>query len=444
MRTIHLSMALGAFLIAATCYAKGPAMGDTSTYCIGRFLVDVPKDAQINGQAYQYLYGRIDSKHSAAVQDELATDVTKKENALKRVKAEQGYSLDSTASVGPASKIVISKSEPFGRVHYAFDAFRADANTVFSMQASPFNDAIFKNEVLSALKTQLLPNLRARAAGEVPSQSDFCLKDGFIANSGRAAQFEDAGISFKFAQWPGVLVSVRTMTITKTGEPSLLKRMGSGGVPDAFKNLASRIQILRRGGREINGRSGEEMLSTAPVEGGFHLHQFKWEAQGTSIDEPLKPTLVVELQSGMTLSNGEPVRPKLTDEQAIAVFDAVASSLRIRPTEADKTSAVDLLPDVPLGALSQTALFVLKPAGGCAPEANGHTLDGGGRQDFVAGSVLPPAYVPSTPTIAEGLLGKRPRYAVSTTWQSVDYGAIENKESGVTNLAPLPPNGPKV
>ena len=443
MRTIHLSMALGAFLLAATCHAKAPPMSDTSTYCIGRFLVDVPKGAQISGQAYQYLYGRIDSEHSAAAQDELAADVTKKESAL-RVKADQGYSLDSTVSAGADSKIVISKSEPFGRVHYAFDAFRADANTVFSMQASPFNDAIFKNEVLPTLKTQLLPNLRARAAGEIPSQPGFCLKDGFIANSGSAAQFEDAGISFKFAQWPGVLVSVRTMTITKTGEPSLLKRMDSGGVPDAFKNLASRIQILRRGGREINGRSGEEMLSTVPAEGGFHLHQFRWEAQGTSVDEPLKPTLIVELQSGMTLSNGEPVRPKLTDDQAIAVFDAVASSLRIRPTRTDKTSAADLLPDVLVGALTRTGTVCPQTDWWTCPAANGRKLDGGGQQHFVAGSVLPSAYVPRTPTIAERLLGKQPRYAISTTWQWVNYGATENKESGATDPAPLPPNGPKV
>jgi hypothetical protein len=433
MRKIHLSMAFCAFLITLTCYAKGPVMSDTNTYCIGRFLVDVPKDAQINGQAYQYLYGRIDSEHSAAAQDELATDVTKKESALKRVKADQGYSLDSTVSAGADSKIVISKSEPFGRVHYAFDAFRADANTVFSMQASPFNDAIFKNEVLPTLKTQLLPNLRARAAGEIPSRPGFCLKDGFIANSGSAAQFEDAGISFKFAQWPGVLVSVRTMTITKTGEPSLLKRMDSGGVPDAFKNLASRIQILRRGGREINGRSGEEMLSTVPAEGGFHLHQFRWEAQGTSVDDPLKPTLIVELQSGMTLSNGEPVRPKLTDDQAIALFDAVANSLRIRPVGDVKTGDADPSPTLPLGALAQTGSICPQKGWWTCPEASSHELEGGARQHFAAGTILPTATVLGTPTIADRIRGIQPRHVINTTWRLVDYDADQIDSKGTTD-----------
>ncbi|MEX3954787.1 hypothetical protein [Trinickia sp. EG282A] len=40
-------------------------MSNTKTYCIGRYLVDLPADAQINGQAYDYKYGRIDSSKSS-------------------------------------------------------------------------------------------------------------------------------------------------------------------------------------------------------------------------------------------------------------------------------------------------------------------------------------------------------------------------------------------
>lgn len=240
-----------------------------------------------------------------------------------------------------------------------------------------------------------------------------------------------------------MLISVRTVTIAKVGEPTLLQRADSDSVPEAFANVVNRIRVLRRGHRLINGRDGEELLETVPAEGGYHLHQFRWEAQSTAVGDALKPTLIVEFESGMTSVNGDPVRPKLTDEQAIAVFDAVASSLRIRPTGTDKTSAGDLPLDVPRGALTQAETVCPQTGWLTCPEAYGHKLDGDDRQHFMAVSVPPPTYVPSTPTIAERLLGKRPRYAISSTLQFVDYGATGNKEGGLTNPAPLPPTGLK-
>ena len=37
-------------IVAVNCYAKDPQMSETKTYCIGRYLVDLPADAKINGK----------------------------------------------------------------------------------------------------------------------------------------------------------------------------------------------------------------------------------------------------------------------------------------------------------------------------------------------------------------------------------------------------------
>jgi hypothetical protein len=442
MGTIHLSMALGAFLIAATCYAEEPAMSDTNTYCVGRFLVDAPRDAQINEQVYEYLLGQVASDTSATDEQHFEELMEKREGDLKAGKRKDGYMLTAVQTPSPTIRVFELSQNLLMGPSLALEAYRWDRGRVFSVSQKGFDAKKYPN-ILSLLQVDFLPNLHARNAEDIPSRPGFCLNDGFIASDGRAHQNEDAEISFKFARWPGVLISVRTVTIAKVGEPTLLQRADSDSVPEAFANVVNRIRVLRRGHRLINGRDGEELLETVPAEGGYHLHQFRWEAQSTAVGDALKPTLIVEFESGMTSVNGDPVRPKLTDEQAIAVFDAVASSLRIRPTGTDKTSAGDLPLDVPRGALTQAETVCPQTGWLTCPEAYGHKLDGDDRQHFMAVSVPPPTYVPSTPTIAERLLGKRPRYAISSTLQFVDYGATGNKEGGLTNPAPLPPTGLK-
>lgn len=433
MRTIRLSIALGVFLITATCYAKEPAMSGTNTYCIGRFLVDIPADAEVNGEAYQYLFGRIDSQRTGMDAESFSADMEKRIAAWRATDENKGRTLKSVVTSDPTARALVTSQKLFGKRNYGFEAYWLKDHHLFTLKTQDMDEAVFRERVLPRLTNELLPNLRARKADEVPAQPGFCLKDGFIANDGSVQQFEDAGISFKFAQWPGVLVSVRTVTVTKVGEPTLLHRMDSGSVPAAFANLVGQIKTLRRGKRDVNGRQGEEILETVPAEGGYHLHQFRWEAQGTGVKEPLKPTLVVELESGMTSVNGDPVRPKLTDDQAIAVFDAVANSVRIRPVGDVKASEADPHPTLPLGTLAQTGSVCPQTGWWTCPEASSHEFEGGARQHFAAGTVLPMAIVLGTPTIADRIRGRQPRHALNTTWRLVDYDADQVDSKGTTD-----------
>jgi hypothetical protein len=432
MGTIHLSMALGAFLIAATCYAKEPARSDTNTYCVGRFLVDAPKDAQINEQAYEYLLGQVASDTPAADEQHFAQLMEKREADLKAGKQKDGYTLKAIRTPSPSIRVFELSQNLLMGPSLALEAYRWDRGHVFSVSQKGFDAKKYPN-ILSRLQADFLPNLHARNAEDIPSQPGFCLNDGFIASDGRAHQNEDAGISFKFARWPGVLISVRTMTIAKVGEPTLLQRVDSGSVPEAFANFVNRIRVLRRGHRLINGRDGEELLETVPAEGGYHLHQFRWEAQGTTVGDALKPTLVVEFESGMTSVNGYPVHPKLTDDQAIAVFDAVANSVRIRPVVDIKTSAADPLPTLPLSVLVQTGSICPQTGWWTCLGASSHVLEGGGPQHFTAGTVLTTATVLSTPTIPDRIRGRQSRHALNTTWRLVDYDADQIDSKGTTD-----------
>ncbi|MEX3954789.1 T6SS immunity protein Tli4 family protein [Trinickia sp. EG282A] len=322
---------LCASFITLTCHAKAPHMSDIRTYCIGRYVVDVPADAQINGEDYRYMFGRIESQATPFDIESFNKMVDRRADELRAINEDKGRTLKGTISATPTARALITSENVFGSKNYGFEAYWLAQHTLFTLKAMDMDEVVFETRVLPKLQNQLLPHLQARSQEETPTQPGFCLKDGFIANDGTTSQFENAAISFKFAQWPGVLVSVQTMTVTKLGQPSLFQRVDGVGLPDAFKNLVSQIRILRRGQRTINGRAGEEILSTLPTDAGYRLHQFQWEADGMEVSNGLKPTITVELESGMTQENGVPTRPLLTDEQAIALFDAVANSVRLRP-----------------------------------------------------------------------------------------------------------------
>ncbi|WP_258187579.1 T6SS immunity protein Tli4 family protein [Trinickia symbiotica] len=335
---MRFAMALCASLLIPVCYAKEPLMSETKTYCIGRYLVDVPADAQINGQSYEYRFGRIETDQSAETAQGFQEKMEAREAELRAGKQKDGFQLTNVRRPSSSiwvfdlyQKLLLGPSS-------GFETHVWEHGTSFSMEETGYEPATL-GHVLAELQTNLLPNVHARPSDSIPTAPGFCLKDGFVANDGTTSQFEDAAISFKFAQWPGVLVSVETMTLTKLGQPSLLQRIDGGGLPAAFKNLVSQIRILRRGQRTVNGRAGEEILSTLPTDAGYRLHQFQWEADGTEIGNGLKPTITVELESGMTQENGVPTRPLLTDEQAIALFDAVANSVRLRPVSTSATVA---------------------------------------------------------------------------------------------------------
>ena len=424
MASKKILMALGASLLHLVCCAKEPLMNDTKTYCVGRYLVDLPADAEINGQAYEYGFGRIDSEHTDLNAEGFFAWIAKRAKALQAVGEKGGRSLKSVVKAGPNAEVLVTSEKMYGDDNFGFEAYRLSGDRLFTMKKMDMDQSVWEQTVLPRLRDQVLPGLRARQASDIPSQSGFCLKDGFIFDDGKVRQYESAGISFKFVGWPGVLVTVQTMTVTKLGEPKLLKRLNSGDVPAQFKNLVSSIHTIRQGERTIDGREGQEDLSTVPTDLGYRVHQFRWEAQGNHVLDPLDPTLIVELESGMTRdSDGNPERPKLTDKQAVAVFDAVLQSLRFRSGGKDAAITGDVAPSaaLPLGALAQTGTRCPQTGWWTCPEATANKIEGGSRQWFEAGTVMPVAQVMPKQSLVERLTGRQQKHSVNTVWKLVAY-----------------------
>jgi len=404
-------------------------MKDTKTYCFGRFLIDLPKVAEINGQAYEFIFGKIESERFLKGEQAFAEKMKGREEELKAGKHEEKFDLISakTPPSTPNSRVFgVSKKLFVTKItNYGFEAYRLVGSTLFSMRETNYDrDKI--DSVLQRLETRLLPNLSHRPPDKIPDEPGFCIENGFIADDGKTPQYEKAGISFKFKQWPDVFVSVYARTNGDKLEESLLSRIEKP-FPAELADAAKSIKILRKGKHVVGQHQGEEVLDALPTGQGYFVHDLVWDVPG----EPRSifvPHIHLELKTGNGRSvNQRYMRPSLTDKQAIELFDAIVNSIRLRPTTPGKTSTAEPTPTddpgtdkrLPLG--TKVSSLRSCPESGfyeCSPDAPG-VAD---HRIFIAqGRPMPSATIMAPKRGVARFLGAQEQKEVETTWTLVAY-----------------------
>ena len=399
---------------------------DTKTYCFGRFLIDLPKEAEVNGQSYEFMFGKIESERFLKGEEAFAQKMKEREDALRTGKHENGYSFNGVRNPMPNARVfkIEKKLTVIKGTNYGFDAYLLNKGLLFSMKETAFDeDGI--DSVLQRLETRLLPNLRYRRPGEIPAEPGFCVENGFIADDGKTPQHEYAELNFKFKQWPDVIVSVSSTRSQKI-HPSLLERVHSKPLPAEFVEVAKEVKTFREGKHDVGPLKGEEILEALPTDQGFFIHRFVWDTQGKS-NSAIEPAFYFELQTGV--AGAQDTRPSLSDTQAIELFDTIVDSIRLRPTTPGKASAMDInpgpssdsdtVPRLPLG--TQVSSLRSCPESGvyvCAPDALGVAQ----RELFIErGRPMPAAFAHQAARGIAGLLGAQQPKEVETLWTLVAY-----------------------
>ena len=405
-------------------------MSDTQTYCFGRFLVDLPKTVQVNGQRSEYMFGAIETGRTPPKQnihqDGFVEMMKTREAELRAGKHEEKFTLVEVRSTNlPKARIFKLTKKLISLSAFGFEAYQSNGGVLFSMQQlSVGADGI--DSVLKDLETRLLPNLRARKSNEIPGEPGFCIKEGFIADNGKTEQYEKAGISFKFKEWPDVTVLVSATRSSKL-QPTLTERT-SKPFPAEFAEAAKKIKVLRQGKRVVGPLQGEEILDSLPTEEGYFVHHFVWDTQGKP-DSANEPALYFKFETGVNPGNGSrTIRPSLTDKQAIELYDRIVNSIRLRPTTPGKTSDTSINPsgnDSPvsprLPLKSKITSASNCPQTGiweCAADAPGITE----RRRFIeTGQPMPYGVTQKPAKGMGGLLGKMDDDTEEITWTLVGY-----------------------
>lgn len=100
----------------------------------------------------------------------------------------------------------------------------------------------------------------------------------------------------------------------------------------------SHFHTFRRGPLKIAGIQGEELLERISESNYTASQSFTWESIWKK-DDVFAPFLALELSTGHSRISGQPVNPSLSDAEALALWDRMLSTLRVRPTKAAKLAA---------------------------------------------------------------------------------------------------------
>jgi Tle cognate immunity protein 4 C-terminal domain/Tle cognate immunity protein 4 N-terminal domain len=385
---------------------------NVTTFCMGRFVIDLPAGSTISGGNYKYDFARID-KPRAMNQAQFEKETGEREAKLRASKHRKEPSLlRSSQRPGATSLVLAFWEEDFSEYQVKVDGYKWAGGVSFLVR-----DQVDTSKQDFGLKrmTEILSRLGPRPDTEIPTEPGYCFGGGFIANA--EWENEQAGIDFRIAGQPDVGVSVDILPVaSRKRDKPLLDRMG--GALSQLGNMASMVRVLRKGDREIASFKGQEYLVTGPNSGGLRGHSFIWETQGEGTLQ--EPSIRIEFVSSRQDEKGNPQQTKLTDEQALALWDRIVSSFRLRPVnDAPSKKTSDAGPLAPLGTTSVTGR-VCPQTGLWACDEDAAAL-GGGTQYLHAGERMPHAVVTPPPSMWQRLRGQAPTQRLATVWTLVDY-----------------------
>jgi hypothetical protein len=224
-------------------------------------------------------------------------------------------------------RLILAKSQPFGRLMYSLDAYKFLGNgytAISSVRALNKNNI---QETVSDYETYL-NGVRYRSDREIPKEAGFCIANGFIANDGKVSQVENANLYFKLKKNPDVAIRISSDVYFKK-EKGLIER-GKEATAKQPAEWTTKIKVIKEGERIVNGRKGEEHLESFPSDDKMGTaHLLAWETLG-EIGNPLTPGLSLRIYTGEG-GAGETLSSSISTQEVVAIYEAVIKSIRVRP-----------------------------------------------------------------------------------------------------------------
>lgn len=415
-----------------------PIFEKTKTVCFGQFIVEVPVSSTVVygptsvDAPIQYFPGE-----SSKVHERVAMQLVEVEKDREFFYEDEvakfplfGKVFDGAV---PGQKLVFGSKSQVAYTIYSFVPVDKD------LYIQQINSATSKDESIASLN-KVASHLRTRALDEIPADTGTCIDGGFVSWQ---PEYEQVSVGIRFREFPDVHLSVQVLKNRgHLPEDSDLETRLKGAEKDGG-NWYSRVTFFRRGPRQLGNWKGFEALALKPAQDNIkESHEFHFISLGAP-NAPLQPQLDIQLDTGASGHKMGAVKPSLSNEEAVALWDKLTSSIRVRPVGGKKVSSA---------APPKTPLSTLVGTGGMCPQTGwwqcveGDNIDGGRRRHFTEGEAMPYAILLGEPNLWQKLTGDRPRHTRATVWKLVDYDAepaapspIADETSPLAALAPTRP-----
>ena len=135
-------------------------------------------------------------------------------------------------------------------------------------------------------------------------------------------------VSFKSKRMPDVLIEFSSNSLLAESDGGLLSRRA--GKQSLLDKIGLRSDIIRRGKISIAGRAGEEILEKGKQHGKV-MRLLTAEALLLKPATFTQPSFAISMTMGGQLQSGEYVDASMSEPDAIATWDAIIKSIRVRP-----------------------------------------------------------------------------------------------------------------
>lgn len=312
------------------------------TRCVGRYLIDMPGDAEASG--YAKLQG-VAFEAKAMSQDAYNQEIAQREAKLMATRSIDAYPFLYAAGEarGKGTRYFIYRGtvydDPASRYIEAYkwdDGYRI----LLKIEGSDFthpdqtNDSIVKKMAVkndlpekTSLVLGLLEKVRGRSEDDIPGEPGMCFFGGFLPGKASDHQFVSGG--FALADRPDVLFDVSADTDPQDGT-SLLQRaqQASGAIKEAGGT------VMRKGAVNLTGIKAKEILIAGLTPAQVSGHSFSLEVNSTT-SGPRTPFLSLDMYNGgvnQDPRDGRKIeKASLTEGEALALWDTVSRTLRMRP-----------------------------------------------------------------------------------------------------------------
>ena len=403
-----------------------PMFEKTKAVCFGRFMVDVPASATV-------AWGGTDVPLGVTIYRDGVDEVKAlAQKFIVELNSKKAINHDDV----PLLLSVEDMVEPEGKIVTGYESFQSinglKINGYFKLNsdgviidARPLRDS--RDGTIADIKS-IARRLRQRPESEIPTEPGNCVEHFFLADKQNPAQddlMEHIRIGFRLKEFPDAHFSIYVAPSNPHNPEgdslkTQWKRIKEDPATPEEKAALAKIEFFRESPRQIHDwKTGYEVLVRNPDEEHVHsYHDFQAKFTGVPRD-PFRPYADIQFQTGVGDNAAGSTKASLTDEEAIAVWDKITSTIRVRPTRAMSAKSADAGPRLPLGELAAT--------GRTCPQTGWWEHDEPGpagdsrRQHIRAGDRMPHVVTVGEPSIWQKLKGERPSYRTATVWKLLSY-----------------------
>lgn len=411
------------------------------TVCIGRFLIDWPQETRLDLRGPR-IHG-LDISSFDEPEADFQVRLAQREAQLRATPDQFGgnKNLESVREVktdnGVLGKIFVHSREVtegtqanglelerYRDEGISIEAMVHGQGVSFTLAASGYDPDKIEN--LPRLVAKLVPNPHNR----IPSEPGFCIDRGWFRDPLTPNQREQVMMSAQLPSHPDIEFLVLLAAGNQPNKHTLLERSAD---VDAKLSIFDKAHVsnLRASPRMIGGINGDELVTRFSEKNDAIVYTFWWEVNGTP-DNVLIPHFSFTMETGKG-GNG-PLPSSLSQDAAMALWDKISSSIRLRPSEPPKPVVAEP-PPTPLGSYAWAGDRC--PESGwwaCSAGGNGVGVLGGQRQYIRKGERMPQALLLPPQTLWGKLRGVQPSFEqqTQTSWKLVD------KRNRKRVQAPLP------